>query len=62
MQARGHRHRGGPQIQLTDRCSAAGQLEVLPFSQQWERQTKAERQAMAARARQLISGEPIDWS
>ena len=25
-------------------------------------QTKAEHQAMEARARQLISGEPIDWS
>ena len=31
------------------------------WPEQWERQSKTERQAMEARARQLISGEPIDW-
>ena len=34
MKSGGHGHSTGAQIVLTDRCSAAGQVEMLPFARQ----------------------------
>ena len=55
---RGHRRKPKP---LEEDLPDPGERQRCRFPEQWEQQSKAERQAMEARARQLISGEPIDW-